>query len=138
MKSLFVAIVIILFFSTFLQADTWTDPDDFETMVRDSELIAVMEVTEGGTFSCKAKPIRILKGKTSAKVLTIGGFNDRYLAKENQQEGGFEKGDQVLFFVRHSFEREGQKIWQIWTPTTGDYPIVENQIHGSWYFPLNH
>ena len=136
MKSLFVAIVIVLFFSTFLQADTWTDPD-FETMVRDSELIAVMEVTEGGTFSCKAKPIRILKGKTSAKVLTIGGFNDRYLAKENQQEGGFEKGDQVLFFVRHSFEREGQKIWQIWTPTTGDYPIVENQIHGSWYFPSN-
>ena len=58
MKSLFVAIVIVLFFSTFLQADTWTDPD-FETMVRDSELIAVMEVTEGGTFSCKAKPIRL-------------------------------------------------------------------------------
>ncbi len=40
-------------------ASSWTDPS-FESMVDDAELIALVEITEGGSFLCKGKVLDVL------------------------------------------------------------------------------
>lgn len=119
------------------RAMIWVDPA-FEDMVRSAELIAVVEVTEGGAFTCTAKAIEVLKGEEPRAPIAVAGYNNPWWPPEAVEKESLAKGERLLMFLRQRESRkdlgEGGpgKVWAAPTPSTGDYRIKEGKLHGRW------
>jgi hypothetical protein len=75
-------------------------PPSFETMVHQSTMVAVVEVTKGGPWVASAKVLIPLKGKKPEGEIRFGGFNSRDWSKEKQTEATLKPGDRRLIFLQ--------------------------------------
>jgi hypothetical protein len=125
------------------QGSIWFDPD-FHTMVEDAQLIAVVEVTEGGGFVCTVKAVDALKGSAPEAPFKVGGYNNAWWPADAVVEQAMKKGDRVLMFlsprkIEDFSAGRGQQPkvmdgWSVPTPSSGDMRIQDGTLHGSWYF----
>ncbi|HNS00482.1 MAG TPA: HEAT repeat domain-containing protein [Planctomycetota bacterium] len=96
-RSLYLASAFVLL-SGFARATHWTDPS-FEDMVTGADLIAVVEIVEGGQFECSAKAIDVLKGRDPGTPFVLCGFNNPNWPKEGIEEESMRKGARLLAFL---------------------------------------
>jgi hypothetical protein len=118
----------------------WVDPD-FETMVEDSPLIAVVIVVEGGEFECKVQALDVLKGQAPDRPFKVSGYNNLNWPPDAIALESFVEGERVLMFLSPAWSPdEGKvdlktvKLWYVPTPTTGDFRITAGKLHGGWRF----
>jgi hypothetical protein len=140
MRSGLVLLAVLLLFAAPAMARMWVDPS-FEEMVREAELIAVVEVVEGGAYASKVKAVEILNGKAPADTFTVGGYNNAWWPDNAIKRESLIKGEKALMFLHRGTiyiggrrERKEVKAWSVPTPSTGDYRIKEGKVHGSWCF----
>lgn len=124
----------------------WTDPS-FEEMVQTSDLIALVEVVEGGKFYCQARCLKVLKGKDPGGVFPMGGFNNENWPDHGIEVESMRKGDRLLAFLRQGEEREepgsgdegekrppkGTEVWYAPTPSTGDFRVILGKLHDRYH-----
>ena len=75
-------------------ASLWVDPD-FETLVGEAELIAVVEVVEGGEYASRVKPLDALKGRAPARSFEVKGYNNYHWPKEGRAKESLHTGAEV-------------------------------------------
>ncbi len=123
---------------------TWEDPT-FEVMVAEAELIAVVEVVEGGPYVCTVRAEEVVKGTNPGAPFAMGGYNDPNWPAYGIEKETLKKGERLLAFLRHDqvldfAARDDEKAkeiegWAVPTPTTGDFRIADGLLRGSWYDP---
>ena len=137
------------------RASMWADPD-WEQMLKESELIALIEVTEGGKFIAKVRPLNVFKGEAASEFYAAG-YNDQNWPKEAIQEQSFRKhqryylflqkrevGPGELAFLNHVAQTSGDPEWKkllqeeksdavrhVWTPSAGHLPVEGEKVHYS-------
>lgn len=79
----------------------WVDPP-FEGMVSNASLIAVCEVTEGGTWSCKVKVLDVVKGKKPEDQILVGGYNNSGWPSSAIEKEALKTGGKYLLFLEPS------------------------------------
>lgn len=141
-------IFLILFFilpSTLL-SDSWSDPS-WEAMIKDSEVIALIEYASNGDFQAKAKIKKIYKGEVPFEEIWISGFSNRYgpIDKVRSREKF------VVFLCHDTFSESDKehledrinenprlkdfytawsegKVYDVSTPTSGDLKVRGNKV----------
>ena len=78
----------------------WTDPS-WEEMLKDSQLIALVEVVEGGTFVAKVKPLTTFKGAATEEFYVTGFCNSQWPDEAIERES-FKEKQQYYLFLRRS------------------------------------
>lgn len=149
MKSFILACLISLVFSsTSLMADTWTDPS-FKEMMERSDLIGVFRVVEGGSFKARLVPVSIYKGRVAGEIW-IGGFSNKYGPIDTLEVGhsyllfinkvkryksrygsSSNAGDQSIAQASYEasvFVRSQQNGYFVPTPTAGEYRVVNDKV----------
>jgi len=131
------AVALSFFPALRLVSSQWVDPS-FEEMAKSSELIAVVEVLEGGAFEARVKAVEVLKGTDPGTPFRVVGFNNHNWPPEDVKEESLSKGDRLLAFLRKDDEDEKERdgsTFSVPTPSTGDFPIRDGELHGNWCFP---
>ncbi|MEO0470601.1 MAG: HEAT repeat domain-containing protein [Bacteroidota bacterium] len=145
----FLLAFLSLIFSQAL-ADSWKDPS-WEDMLEKSDLIALVEYqTEGSNFAL-ASPLKVYKGTLDDDQISISGFSNRYGPTDNMKVGDC----YLVFLLNHGPTDPSQKSWEeqikerpeltpflmtlqegraysVWTPTAGDYQVVDGEVHMSF------
>ena len=85
------------------QASMWSDPD-WEEMLKESELIALVEVIEGGKFVAKVKPVTTFKGSVATEFYVTGFNNNNWPADAIKTES-FNEKDRYYVFAARSEDR---------------------------------
>jgi len=137
------------------RASMWADPD-WEQMLKESDTIALVEVTEGGKFIAKVKPLNVFKGAASEEFY-VSGYNNQSWPKDAIDEQSFRKKQRYYLFLRkrevgsgeldflnavaqESKDPEWKKLLQeekngavrhVWTPSAGDLPVEGEKVHYS-------
>ncbi|MCH2046275.1 MAG: hypothetical protein MK212_19325, partial [Saprospiraceae bacterium] len=150
MKYLVFLFLAVFFLSSIehVRADTWLDPS-WELMLGESELIAQIEVLEGGKSESKVKILKTYKGKAIQKEFWLSGFSSNY---NQEPSDAFRKGERYIVFLRlyrptvveikswEAYKTQAvdksdfiedvvnQKTYVVWTPTAGEYPIRGDQV----------
>jgi hypothetical protein len=130
-------VIAVLALGAPARARMWTDPS-FEEMVEKSELIALVEVVEGGKFSCKARCLEVLKGEDPGGAFLLAEYNVETWPAEGIEKESLRKGDRLLAFLhRAEIRLEGGTVkgWAVPTPSTGDFRVIDGKLHGSWHDP---
>ena len=83
-------------------ASMWTDPG-WEEMLQKSELIALVEVIEGGTFVAKVRPLRVFKGEMKSEF-HVTGFNNDHWPEHAVKAERFGKKQRLYLFLRQREE----------------------------------
>lgn len=125
-----------------MHASTWIDPC-WEELIRDSEVIGLFRVTEGGLNSGKVKPVRLLRGEIVDGEIELTGFNDMYAEQSFQSEHSLVLGDELYLFLSTNWlyktgawELSSEELvaeeWKTRrlftpTPTTGILPLNEDE-----------
>ena len=146
---------IVCLVSVRASASMWTDPT-WEQMLKDSKLIALVEVTEGGKIIAKVKPLKVFKGKSSGEFY-VTGYNNQNWPREGIEAESFRQKQRYYLFLRTqdtdslqlailddaartSAEPEWKKllqqakngaVWYVWTPSSGDLPVDGRNVHYS-------
>jgi hypothetical protein len=145
MPRIFLLLAVVLGLIPPVVATQWTDPS-FEEMVADAELIAVIQVVEGGKFLCIAKALEVLKGADPGGNFIMCEFNNPNWPAEGIAKESMARGERLLVFLheqpleddegelKDSKEaKEDKKTWAVPTPSTGDFRIIDGKLHGGWY-----
>jgi len=138
------ALPFVLVVAGFTVGSMWEDPT-FEKMVADAELIAVVDVVEGGPFVCTVRAGEILKGTDPGAPFLVGGYNNPNWPAHGIEKETLAKGERLLAFLHRArlpedaapegAEAKEIEGWAVPTPTTGDFRIIDGKVHGSWYDP---
>lgn len=132
----------------------WMDPD-WEQMLKESELIALVEVTEGGKFIAKVQPKEIFKGSATTQFY-IAGYYDQHLSAKEATKKVLKNKELHYVFLRQEHdpeeleflgeearatgntelqrqlkEAEGQPVRFVWTPSSGDLLVKGKRVHYS-------
>lgn len=98
MKPIVCASIILACLCAAAHSTMWVDPT-FEEMVERAELIAVVEVAEGGDFYCRVKATDVLKGKAPAGPFHVGGYNNPMWPQRARKKEAYAKGGKVLMLL---------------------------------------
>ena len=146
---------ILCFVSLRAAASMWADPT-WQQFLKDSKLIALVEVTEGGKIIAKVKPLKVFKGE-SADEFYVTGYNNQNWPQEAIEKESFRQKQRYYLFlrkdeadpanlvflrdlVRTETEPEWKKllqqekivaVWRVWTPSSGDLPVDGQRVHYS-------
>lgn len=122
-------------------ASMWVDPD-WKTMITESDLIVLAEVTSGGAFEATVSVKTTFLGTAPAEPLTVGGFNNHHWPKDAVEEESFKDGESYYLFLR-KVEPDGVadardaklrdlaaagRLYVVWTPTAGDLPVAGGKV----------
>lgn len=80
----------------------WMDPT-WEQMLKESELVALVEVTQGGNFFAKAKPLRVFTGEAPPDFY-VTGFNNHGWPSDAIGLEALKKGQRYYLFLRQGEE----------------------------------
>jgi hypothetical protein len=94
-------------------------PPSFETLVHQSTLIAVVQVTEGGPWVASAKVLIPLKGGNPEGEIRFGGFNSREWPADKQTAAKLKPGDRRLIFL------QWEKIFSGYTVSRDDVAALK-------------
>ncbi len=100
MRRLFPLCCAVLMMSGLARASMWSDPD-WQEMLKQSELIALVEVIEGGKYVAKVRPLTTFKGAAPAEFYATEFNNISSGADGIAAESFKEKERYYLFLVRH-------------------------------------
>ncbi|MCP4439319.1 MAG: hypothetical protein GY810_10305 [Aureispira sp.] len=103
--------VYILSFSSLAFANEWT------YMIQNSEQIALVEITKGGTYEVLMKPLKVYKGELPKSIKTTA-FAESH---DFRIVDSVLTGEQYLVFFH--------KNAKVWTSGIGYYIIKEEQVH---------
>lgn len=133
----------------------WSDPD-WEQMLRESELIALVEVIEGGRYIAKVKVVRALKGNITGEFF-VTDYNNNQWPREAIKAESFQKRQEYYLFLKPQKEERGDltflatlaeetgdtamkkmlgrldthELRYVWTPSAGDLRVEKGQVHYS-------
>jgi hypothetical protein len=129
-------------------ADTWYDPS-FRQMIKESDVIGLFRVVEGGTFKARLTPLTLYKGKLKGEIW-IGGFSNKYgpidtlavgetyvlfvtKVKNHKSKYGSSSnfGDQTIAQAAYDaslFVRSQKNGYFVPTPTSGEYPVIDDKV----------
>ena len=99
MSRLFILCVVLWIAVNRTLASMWVDPD-WAKMLKESELIVLVEVVEGGTYVAKVRPISAFKGKIGSEFYVTGFNNISWPADAISTESFHEKQRYYLFLRR--------------------------------------
>ncbi len=100
MRRLFPLCCAVLMMSGLARASMWSDPD-WKEMLKESELIALVEVIEGGKYVAKVRPLTVFQGEIGGEFYVIG-FNNSSWPADAIETGSFRENQRYyLFLVRH-------------------------------------
>lgn len=135
------------------QAATWFDPS-WPEMLKNSDLIVLAEVVEGGKFVAKVKVVKTFKGKAPKGAFWVDNFNDPQTDEKSIDQGKFQNGEMYYLFlckaaraqpgieivpatdkknnrtVPEDYARAltAKQVFSTWTPTAGNFPLVDKKV----------
>jgi hypothetical protein len=90
--------LLIGFGTVCARASMWIDPD-WQQMLKESELIALVQVTEGGEFLAKVETLRSFKGQAPSTFYVVGFNNFNWPADAIALES-FKKNQRYYLFLQ--------------------------------------
>lgn len=145
--------LFLLLTSGLVWASQWEDPT-WQEMLKGSDVIALVEVTEGGRFMARVRPLTVFKGQAPAEFYAWG-FNNHNWPPEGVEEESFKTGERYYLFLlkpspddreylagaaRVYDDAEITRVLQksppapvrfVWTPTAGDPRLEGDQVRSS-------
>lgn len=132
-------------------ASQWEDPT-WQEMLKGSDVIALVEVVEGGKFIAKVRPLTVFKGEAPAEFYAWG-FNNHNWPPEAVEEEALKTGGRYYLFLKpadreylkdmpriindaaftNAVEKLGSSpVFRVSTPSAGDLPLEGDQVRCSF------
>ena len=118
----------------------WLEPTFIE-MVKAAELIAIIRVEEGGETASRVRAVELIKGSAPKGDFVLVGYNYVAHSEPSRPEQWMRTGERYLVFVQRDSDDSPESRWRhlphyrVPTPTTGDLPVKNGKVHGSWAYP---
>jgi hypothetical protein len=122
-------VVVAILAPTELRADTWVDPD-WPAMVKEAQMIVLVEIVEGGDFEANVKALKTFKGEAPKNTFTVQGFNGPHLARPDIAKGAFKKGQKWYLFLS-----KAGATYRTPTPSSENLLLEAGKVMISLHFP---
>ena len=111
MSRLFILCVVLWIAVNRTLASMWVDPD-WAKMLKESELIVLVEVVEGGTYVAKVRPISAFKGKIGSEFYVTGFNNISWPADAISTESFMRSSVIISFYGERKMQCSTCSSWQ--------------------------
>lgn len=138
---------LLIFLSYTGWSSMWKDPD-WKEMIIKSDVIALVQVIEGGKFWAQVSASRVFKGSLQVNPFWVTGYNNNMWPSDAIEKESFKKGESYYLFLKKpvlnyyqtmaKYMKEYEFLVEcikknsllvVHTPTAGDIPVKETGIY---------